>query len=837
MSEFVDYVNIKLNRQWLDKVKTGKAMSFQAGNNEGVNSIIAGVGRERSPELKTIGQQRYRVIGLAGRGGMSVVYHAYDTANDRDVAIKVLSLDLVGEESFLARFRRESELMRDLNHPHILKAYDYGQDETLVYLVMSYYGGGSLKDRLKETTSPLPLALATIAEYLSQIASGLDYAHSRGIIHRDIKPSNILVHHASENLVLSDFGIAKALSNASLSRTGTIMGTPLYMAPEQFLAGGDQRSDIYALGIVLYQMLTRQVPFRGEAIGFKHMTEPVPSLASLGFDYDSRIEAVLQKALAKQPEDRFQQAQALAEAFKAAIQEPSSDSLNNKLHLENLLAHLEAENAAETSLTSRLDGKPQDEALPGQDSLSAVAIMNSLPPVLSEATIPAAPVLPEATIPAAPISSLNSPLDQVHRIHLPAKSSEKAAVVPVNVRPYVAPPQTARPKVANPPYIPPAAQTKVTSKRPRNLRPLLGLLAGLILALTLGGAALLFFVNYDKTSLQLSPTSQTSPSARLTTAPAGLTTRSATATLAPAGSITPKAGGSPRSLKVVFTSQSNDGVQNIFGYDVQSGKLTQLTNTGRDSLPVWSPDGQTIVFQRLREDRSGWDIFKMNAAIEGGAVTKLVERAYNPAFANQSSRIVYVSELDKELYTIALDNSAPNPQQLTATNRAKFGPVFSADDSRLAFSQDDENGLRQIYIMPSKSGQTAVKITKCANLNCIWPSWSPDSKQLTFNTNDPKTDLPGEIWVINADGSNGHSIVNPANGGGRNSHPIWVADNRSSSGSRIYFNSDRGPAENARIYLAEPDGTNQQLYIRHPAKADNDAAVNDFGVAVFLPKN
>ncbi len=164
-------------------------------------AVPGGQGWNRLREIKTLGDGRYRIIKLAGRGGMSLVYHAYDNENAREVAIKVLSLDLSSEETFLTRFQRESELMRDLDHPNVLRAYEFGQDEDRVYLVMSYYGGGTIRDRLSQGR----LGLGQTADYLEQIANGLAYAHSRNIIHRDIKPSNVLLHHASEKLVLSDF--------------------------------------------------------------------------------------------------------------------------------------------------------------------------------------------------------------------------------------------------------------------------------------------------------------------------------------------------------------------------------------------------------------------------------------------------------------------------------------------------------------------------------------------------------------------------------------------------------------------------------------------------------
>jgi serine/threonine-protein kinase len=312
-------------------------------------------------DLKTLGQGRYRIINLAGKGGMSQVFHAYDTLNDRDVAIKVLSLDLVSEEAFLARFQRESELMRDLDHPNILRAYDYGQEEDRVYLVMSYYGGGTLKDRLNQG----PLALSQVGDYLTQIAAGLSYAHARNIVHRDVKPSNVLIHHAGDNLVLSDFGIAKALSNANSARTGTIMGTPLYMAPEQFLDKVDRRSDIYSLGIVLYQMLTGEVPFKGDGIGFKHLYDQMPPLKTWNLNYDPVIEQVVAQALAKRPEARFQSVDEMAQAFQAALADFARRDTRD--------AFKGFDNPVEKSSWSSIEKNPA--VLPGQASLSELPVI------------------------------------------------------------------------------------------------------------------------------------------------------------------------------------------------------------------------------------------------------------------------------------------------------------------------------------------------------------------------------------------------------------------------------------------------------------------------------
>jgi len=219
---------------------------------------------------------------------------------------------------------------------------------------------------------------------------------------------------------------------------------------------------------------------------------------------------------------------------------------------------------------------------------------------------------------------------------------------------------------------------------------------------------------------------------------------------------------------------------------------------------------------------------------EGNAPQKIVDQGYNPHFTHQGNKIGYVSEQDNELYTILMDGSKPQPIRITGNGGAKYGPVFSPDDTKIAYAQDDEKGVRQVYIVEHKAGSTPLKLTKCVEVRCIWPSWSPEGKQLAYNTNDPKSDLPGEIWTINADGTGARSIVNPGNGGGRNSHPVWVLDGRSSVGSRIYFNSDRGQGEFARIYVTDPDGSRQQLYIKHPPTRENDATSDDYAVSILL---
>ncbi|QBD77940.1 serine/threonine protein kinase [Ktedonosporobacter rubrisoli] len=269
---------------------------------------------------------------LIGRGGMGAVYLAQQSRPRRTVAVKVLMPGLVFEKKpraqFLARFRREADAIAALDHVNIMPVYEYGEQGDLAYLVMPYVTGGTLRDRLeKRGILPIDETITIIEE----ASSALDFAHSQGIIHRDLKPGNILFH-ADGRVLLADFGLAKVLKDvtehdsngfSALTSMGTIVGTPEYISPEQGTGKPlDYRTDIYSLGVVLYRMLAGRVPFMAAspiAVAIKHTLEEPPSIAEFNPDITPEIEAVVMKALAKEPEERFDSAGELAQALRAAV--------------------------------------------------------------------------------------------------------------------------------------------------------------------------------------------------------------------------------------------------------------------------------------------------------------------------------------------------------------------------------------------------------------------------------------------------------------------------------------------------------------------------------------
>jgi CRP-like cAMP-binding protein len=271
----------------------------------------------------TVGQMlgQYQLESVLGQGGMATVFRARDTLHQRWVALKTLSPRLSQRPGFLDLFRREAIALSDLQHPHILPVYAYGERGGVTYIVTKLIegGGGTLAARLGQ-----PLPLAQCAHYLAQVAAALDYAHQRGLIHRDVKPTNILVD-AQSNCYLADFGIAALVASTSdqLDDEPQIIGTPTYISPEQ--ASGDKpvpASDVYSLGVVLYEMVTGRPPFEGLSITeflVAHMTRPVPPARERLPDLPLLAEAVIRHALAKHPNERFPSAGALARAWRQAI--------------------------------------------------------------------------------------------------------------------------------------------------------------------------------------------------------------------------------------------------------------------------------------------------------------------------------------------------------------------------------------------------------------------------------------------------------------------------------------------------------------------------------------
>ena len=274
---------------------------------------------------ETIG--KYRIIERLGRGGMADVYKAYQPGLDRYVAIKVLHSFLAEEEDFVGRFEREATAVAKLRHPNIVQVIDFDHERDLYYMVMEFIDGPTLKAELRERSRMgQPFDPKETARILTAIGNAVDYAHRRGMVHRDLKPANIMFTSEGQP-VLTDFGIAKIVGATRYTVTGAVSGTPAYMSPEQGQGErGDERSDIYSLGVILYEMVTGRVPFDADtpfAIIMKHINDPLPLPRQVYPQLPESVERVILKTLSKNPNDRYQTAGEMAQALQQALVAPA----------------------------------------------------------------------------------------------------------------------------------------------------------------------------------------------------------------------------------------------------------------------------------------------------------------------------------------------------------------------------------------------------------------------------------------------------------------------------------------------------------------------------------
>lgn len=270
---------------------------------------------------------RYQIIKSIGEGGMANVYLAYDTILDRNVAVKVLRGDLANDEKFVRRFQREALSASSLSNPNIVEVYDVGEDNGEYYIVMEYVEGKHLKALLKKRGK---LTVPEVIDIALQITNGLSVAHDSYIIHRDIKPQNILI---LENglIKITDFGIAVAMNATQLTQTNSVMGSVHYLPPEQASGkGATLQSDIYSIGILMYELLTGKLPFRGDnavEIALKHLKEPMPSIRDELPDIPQSVENIILRATAKNPKNRYSDAREMHEDLKTCLDESRANEL------------------------------------------------------------------------------------------------------------------------------------------------------------------------------------------------------------------------------------------------------------------------------------------------------------------------------------------------------------------------------------------------------------------------------------------------------------------------------------------------------------------------------
>ncbi|MFN8528254.1 MAG: serine/threonine protein kinase [Anaerolineae bacterium] len=384
----------------------------------------------------------YEIIEEIGKGGMATVYRAYQPSVGRYVAIKVIHRSIAMDAVALERFQREARVIARLEHPHLLPVYDFDGTNDPPYIVMRYLEGGTLRD-VMDREGVIPLVDASYL--LRQISAALDYAHRQGVIHRDIKPSNIMIDQEG-NAFLTDFGVARLITTgdaagSTLTQSGYAVGTPGYMSPEQGMGMDDvdQRTDIYSLGVMLFEMIAGSLPFKGEtpmAAILKHINDPVPDSRTLNPLISEEINGILQQAMSKQADDRFQTASEMSEAFARAVGRVSGP-------VRPQMIRKAAERSVET-----LQNRRAEKADEINRTMAAFEAARSVPPRTPTGTraAPAVPgdddiktvLTPSAPIPTAPYQPLggttpSTPAAQRSNLMTPLLLVAAAAVVIVGV--------------------------------------------------------------------------------------------------------------------------------------------------------------------------------------------------------------------------------------------------------------------------------------------------------------------------------------------------------------------------------------------------------------------
>lgn len=639
----------------------------------------------------------YRIIAPLGEGGMAAVYKAYQPGMDRYVALKILPQQLAKDPQFVNRFRQEARVIAGLQHPHILPIHDFGEAEGYTYIVMPFVESGTLTDLF----TGKPLALRQIRSIISQVGDALDYAHSRGIVHRDVKPSNILVD-ARGNCLLTDFGIAKMLEGPTLhTLTGGVLGTPAYMSPEQGMGEKvDGRSDIYALGVILYEMATGRVPFSAEtpvAVVIKHIHDPLSPPSVFNPNLHEALERVILKAMAKRPDDRFATAGDMVRALQAAIPETGS--------VEPVVVKTTASLAATPTAETRRAAPTADEA-PAAPSPSSGTRSALLPWVwivggllIVGLAIGALALAGQAGQPAVPSATPTRP----------ATTSPAGTSSPTRAPSPIPPTDT----------LPPPTLTAEPT-------------------LTGGGAGrIAFSSNRDGDSEIYVMNADGSNPIRLTEAKG----QDQSPTWSPDGT------------RIAFQT-NRDGNFEVYMMNADGSNQIRLTdNPADDHLPAWSPDGSLIAFQSNRDGNLEIYVLDVADALKGAAQVRETRLTNNPAddrfaaWPPDGQHVAFSSDRDGHFETYLMNRDGSDPVRITNSPVDNVRVDWSSDGSRLAYVLVLDNQL-DIFVS-NVDGSEERRLTDNPAEDAK-PVWSPDGNWIAFQS---LRDGDYEIFVMRADGS------------------------------------------------------------------------------------
>ena len=721
-----------------------------------------------------IGQQvgGYEVLDRVGQGGMAAVYRAKQNSMNRTVALKVLPRHHVRDDTYLKRFEREVEIIAQLEHRNIVPVYDYGEYDNLPFIAMRYMPAGSVDDLLSRGTLKVERAL----DIVQQIAPALDYAHSKNVLHRDLKPSNILLDDNGD-AYLTDFGIARILGVESKGNTITtqgVVGTPSYMSPEQAQGKDlDGRSDLYSLGVALFEMLTGRRPFENETpygIAVMQVTAQPPNPRSFNPQLTAAVEQVILKALKKKPDNRYNNAVEMAQAFTMAVERP--DSIYD---------------TEPSGIPTNLARQSTQPAQPQQYE-------------------------EERTVPSSP-----APQSAVHNTPPPAYNTPSA---------YVPPPQSSQMQR------PVGLRDRVRRERQRRgnnlwFSVLVGMIIGcgllsllvVVLIMTLdslfdtGGnddtQAAVTVPTLDPTERALrallgsgGSTSVPGETPQFTGATA-IPTRAPTEGVAPVGvAATPTLDPAfdPTQSRILYFAQRGDGNYAVYTYDLSTGREIRLTGEGFDSsYPLASPDGAQIVYQSNEE--GDFEIYVMD--LDDRDTRQLTDNTVTDrlaAWSPDGEWIVYSSDVrgddTYDLYRVRPDGS--DREVIYAAAGRSSHARFSSDGRSLVFTDGNPNDATTWEVVRFVLAEGEIEPLTDNVVQDHSPSFSPDDAQIVYVTTG---DGGGAIALMDDDGRNRRIIYD-------SEHDDWGAS-YSPDGGAILFNTVEEAS--GQIYVMEADGDNPRL--------------------------
>ncbi|MEA3350523.1 MAG: protein kinase [Chloroflexota bacterium] len=650
------------------------------GMRDGAESTILGM--EDALIGHTLGA--YQLVDRLGQGGMATVYKAYEPALDRYVAVKVLPQFFARDPNFMQRFRREARAIAQLNHPNIVPIHNYGEEGDITYLVMRYVEGGTLQQGRGSVYDP-----ERAVRLIIPVASALAYAHKQGIIHRDIKPGNVLLS-GDDWPLLTDFGLAKMMEDATrLTKTGVGVGTPVYMSPEQgHGAEVDHRTDIYSLGIMLYEMLTGEVPFRAAtpmAIIIKHINAPMPMPRKVNPNISETLEGIILKATAKSPDNRFQ----TADEMIAALEQVISISTEHPKIEAGFTAEMGKSEYLERERRARESGENEPKArMDGQPSVGAA-------------------------IPAS--SSAESP---AHSAGQDVRGGIQSTPPSQTLMEYV-----------------------------REHWRLLALIFVPILLLIIVGSFLVIqqatqnqqvpieAVVASTATVTLLPVVDAVDLTQTATLPFPSDTPVSTATIVLTATIVPTDTPRPQGLgggtgQIAFVSDRGGDMQ-IYLLTIDSGIEPQLLAEipGGACQPAWSPDGAQLVFvspcESQKEMYPDSSLHLINA--DGSGWTPLPVGAvgnYDPTWSPDGTHIAFTSLREglPQIYTFSLDDNSV--VSLSSGHSHDLQPAWSPDGNKLVFVST-RIGNYLLFTM-SDQGKSVVQFTRDTDSNNTHPHWSPD---------------------------------------------------------------------------------------------------------------